>query len=113
MKKCPYGAHPSAGLSLPEFPLLLPSVLGLVHGSQSQSFSLGTEPIQLREEAVHRWRNSEPDVRGRPEAHGCDQLHPPAVVKWSADCLSSLLPVDRIGTLDLSGCRSDVALNPT
>lgn len=110
---CLYRAHPFAVLSLPGFPLLFPSILGLVHGSQSQSLSLGTEPFQPGEEALHCWRNSEPDVCGCPEAHGCDQLHPPAVVKSSTDCLIHLLPVDRVGTLSIRGCWGDVAPNPS
>lgn len=110
---CLHGAHPFAVFSLAEFPLLLPSILGLVRGSQSQSISSGIEPIQPGEEAVHRWRNSEPDVCGCPEAHGSDQLHPPAVVKRSTDCVIHLLPMARAGTLSISGCWGDVAPNPS
>lgn len=112
-KVVPNGAHASAVFSLPEFPLLRPSLVGLVPGPQPQYLSLGTEPVQPSEEAVHRWRNSEPDVCGCPEAHGRDQLHPPAVVKCSTDYLIHLLPMGRVGALSLSRCWGDVASNPS
>lgn len=99
--------------SLLEFPLLLPGILGLAHGFQSQSLSLVADPIQPGQEAVHRWRNSEPDVCGCPEAHGRDQLHPPAVVKCPTDLLIHLLPMERVGTLGFSRCWADVAPNPS
>lgn len=93
-------------------PLSLPSLLGLVLASQFQSLFSGADFIQPGQEAVHRWRNSEPDVCGCPEAHGCDQLHPPAVVKRPTDCLGHLLPVGGVGTLCLSRCWGDGDPNP-